>query len=294
MNFWEKYSKNRKCNIETFRDTNSNNIFTTWNPYSNGLPYYNLYIYKFIIENKIEFIKYKNKTNNFNYGNPPHIFFNNKYKICFDECIAFEEVSFLKKFISKSKDQKILEIGAGYGRLVEGIIKNFSIKDYTIIDYKNILTFAKKYLSKTLSKKEYKKLKFIEFEKFNFHNSFFDEKVFDLTINVDSFPEMEPKIIKKYLKFIKKNSKSFYSKNTVDKYYPKDMVNHLGNKNVPNFIKKLGLNRKTINVFNQEELNKSKIRYLNNYNPYMKKLSKNNYQFSNLISYYLHAYFKKD
>lgn len=294
MLFWEKYSKGRLCNLKNFRDTKKNNIFASWSPYDKGLPYYNFQIFQFVLKYKKKFISFK-KKNNRTIGNPPSINFDNKYNICFDDCLTFEEIFFLQKNFNNKKNLNIMEIGAGFGRTAEGIINNLKIKNYTIVDYKNILKFAKNYLKKILSSKKFKKIKFLDYEKINFDNYFDRSNNFDLIINIDSFAEIEPVIVKKYLNFIKKKSDYFYTKNPVDKYRFKDMVNHLSKKKTPNFIKKLGLNRKIINIFDTKQLEESKKKFLINYNPYKTiKKNKPKTMYSALFNYYIHALFKKN
>lgn len=41
--FWHKLSANKKINLNSFRNTEKNNIFANWSPYSKGLLYYNFF-----------------------------------------------------------------------------------------------------------------------------------------------------------------------------------------------------------------------------------------------------------
>ena len=91
-----------------------------------------------------------------------------------------------------------------------------------MIDLKLTLKLTKKYLKKVLSKENFKKIKFICFEDFNFNQKKFNKiisyilgkknklKKFDLILNIDSFGEMEQFLIKKYLNFFENLTKSFY------------------------------------------------------------------------------------
>ena len=75
-------------------------------------------------------------------------------------------------------------------------------------------------------------------------------KKFDLVLNIDSFGEMEPFLIKKYLNFFENLSRNFYFKNTIAKYRPCDLVDHLNKKkNPPTYNLKLNLQKNVINVF---------------------------------------------
>ena len=105
--FWDNYSSDRKFNLDVFRNTKKNNIwFANWSPYQRGLTFYNFLINYYVNQNKLPFIKFKKNLNNLNIGNPPHIFFNEKFYISYDDCVSFEEIFFLKKYIKTKKKNK--------------------------------------------------------------------------------------------------------------------------------------------------------------------------------------------
>ena len=157
-----------------------------------------------------------------------------------------------------------------------------------MIDLKLTLKLTKKYLKKVLSKKNFKKIKFICFEDFDFNRNKFDKimsyglekkvklKKFDLILNIDSFGEMESFLIKKYLNFFEGLSKNFYFKNSVVKYKPRDLIDHLnGKKNPPTYNQKLNLQKNVINVFDDNKIKKYSYKTAMLYNP-NKKIDNNN------------------
>lgn len=290
--FWGKYSKKRKFNLGSFRNTKNNNIFSTWSPYSRGLTFYTFLINYFVEKNKVKFIKFKKKINNKNIGNPPKIIFNNKLNITYDDCLSFEEIIFLKKFLKTNKELHILEVGPGYGRSAEAILKNFNIKKYFVIDYKKILPLTKNYLKNVLSEKYFNKIVFIEFEKFDFKKKFFNRPKFDLFINSDSFHEIEPFIIKKYFNFFRDLTSNFYIKNAIAKYRPRDLINHLNDREIPAYNLKLGLIKDKINIFDKQAVKKQIKKYIIKYNPY-KKNFKIFYEQSDIYPITLHCIFRK-
>ena len=148
--FWQKFSKNRNFNVSNFRNTKKHNIFANWSPYERGLTFHNLLINYYVENNKKKIINFKKKINNLKIGNPPGIYYDNKYHISYDDCLSFEEFNFLSGHINKSKSITIIEVGPGYGRTVELMIKNFNVNKYVIVDYKEILLLTKKYLKKIL------------------------------------------------------------------------------------------------------------------------------------------------
>ena len=292
--FWEKLLKGRKFKLNDFRNTKNHNIFANWNPYTRGLTFQNFLIYQFINNNGKDFINFKKKINNLNIGNSPSINFNNKYKVSIDDCLSFEEVVFLKKNLKKTllnKKINVLEVGGGYGRSCEEIIKNFNINTYTIIDYKKVSIISKKYLKRVLTDKEYKKILFLDFVEFNFRKNYFDGKIFDLFVNIDSFHELESRIINKYLNYFK-DINNFYIKNAVNKYRPRDLINHLDNSAPPSYNLKLGLNKKIINIFDKNQLERSRKDYIKNYNPFGKKHFCHS-EFSKIFNFYLHCLFTR-
>lgn len=273
--FWNKISTNRKFNINNFRNTKKHNIFANWSPYKRGLLFHNFLINYFLRKNKTKFINFKKKINNLNIGNPPHIIFNEKYYISYDDCLSFEEISFLKKNFRINRKINVIEIGPGYGRTIETILKNYNINKYYCIDYKNILILTKKYLSKVLKKDEFKKIVFCEFENFNFEKDFFIKmyklKNFDLFINSDSFHEIEKKIIRNYLNYFSPICEHFFIKNAIAKYKPQDLINHLSKKTVSKYNLKLGLSPEIINIFDEKKIKIQSKKYLKRYNPFKNK-----------------------
>ena len=287
--FWDNYSSDRKFNLDVFRDTKTHNIwFANWSPYQRGLTFYNFLINYYVNQNKLPFIKFKKNLNNLNIGNPPHIFFNEKFYISYDDCVSFEEIFFLKKYIKTKKKINVIEIGPGYGRTVECVLKNFNVNQYFCIDYKNVLTLTKRYLKKVLRKNLFNKIIFCEFENFNFKKNFFINNYnvgqFDLLINSNSFHEIEPNVVKKYLNFFNSVCDNFFIKNAIAKYKPKDLIDHLSKKGVPKYNKKLGLCFETINIFDSEKIKIQSQKYLKRYNPF--KYNKNNKVYSMLSDIY--------
>lgn len=273
--FWDKKSSNRKFSINNFRNSKNHNIFANWSPYQRGLVYYNFLINYYVNQNKSEFIKFKKNLNNDNIGNSPHLFLNEKYNISYDDCLSFEEFFFLKKNFKTKKKLNIIEIGPGYGRTAEYILKNYNVSRYVCVDYKDILNLTKKYLKKILNISLYNKIIFCEFRNFNFQKNFFLEtyniEKFDLLINSDSFHEIEKNIVKKYLNFFSPFCNCFFIKNAVAKYKPQNLIDHLSKKNVPKYNQKLGLCPETINIFDNTKIKIQSRTYLKRYNPFKHK-----------------------
>lgn len=294
--FWVKRAKKKKFNISKFRNHSTLEIFSTWSPYNRGLIYHNFLIFNYLNNfPKDKFIKIFKQCKIKNLGNPPSINFENN-NITFDDCWTIEEIQFLKK--QKRKFKNIIEIGAGYGRSSHSIINFFNIENYVIIDLKNINLLSKNYLSNNLPISQFKKIKFIDFENFNFDQNYFENilkliniKKFDLVINIDSFQEMEKPLIKNYLSYFSRISKNFYFKNTVAKYFPKDMIDHKAiKKKPPKNVKNLGFQNKLINIFDNNMVEYCANIASKSYNP-DSNLFKVYYKKSQLMQFYVHMFY---
>lgn len=127
-----------------------------------------------------------------------------------DYAMAAHEVTFIgcAGFFFGGSD--IVEIGTGYGRTAHTILSNYDVESYTIVDLPKMLALSQKYLSTVLSAEDFAKVLFVE--------RFPDDVLFDLAINIDSFPEMTDAVNEKYLRQVAVACGAFYTKNVVGRY----------------------------------------------------------------------------
>jgi len=119
----------------------------------------------------------------------------------------------LRVFEISGKSAKVAEIGGGLGRAAYYSYK-LGIRDYSIFDLPYINVLQGYFLLKALPKgsvslygeKHSGKIKILPDSEF----SKTPRKSFDVTLNADSFPEINIKIVKKYLKDIKINTKKYF------------------------------------------------------------------------------------
>ena len=146
-----------------------------------------------------------------------------KYNISSDKIISLFDLQKIEKFIEIKDNFKILEIGAGSGRLSECILSTKEKINYVICDIppsiyisfkrlksafpnKKINLFFdidKKSLQRKVSESE---ISFI----FPHQLDYFNNNFFNMTLAVDCFHEMDKKTIKKYFDFINQISSNFY------------------------------------------------------------------------------------
>ena len=132
----------------------------------------------------------------------------------------------IKIICKKNNYKNILEIGGGLGRTAY-YCREFGIKNYTLVDLLIPRICQINYLarvvgeSEVVSEKKISNLRGVEDKiKIVSPNYLFkDDNNFDLVFNSDSITEIDMLTQKKYVNFIKKNTKYFYS------------INHESNKN---------------------------------------------------------------
>lgn len=306
-NLWDKI-KNEYNTInvsDNFRSIDGfNKRLATWNPITNDSRYYKSLLFEFcnhldskikdnlhddkdskVFSDKGDGFKYLyNQVKNTSKGNPTSI----KYygiDVNIDYALSVEETLFLRDVLQKSR--VILEIGSGFGRLVHSIIQSFdNIEKFYVVDLEWMLQISFKYLKEVLTDNEFSKIEFIQIKDYNLLTDI------DLAININSFQEMEEKTIKDYLMFISKNSKYFYSKNTVCKYNPISIDLDIENKEQFNVAKEMGLSRSMIDIFDVEVLEKEKSIHELLYCPSNFRIEKHQDCFGQFLHYYSVLYKK--
>ena len=299
----------KNLSIKSFREIGKDNTrLGTWDAIDSSSRYFKSLLYsnaetldKKILESELFFetssINKKNgdglrhyltKIRNQNLGNPPSVnYFDNLINI--DYLLSSEEMFFLNNVLKKSK--KVMEIGAGFGRLAHSIIQNFeNIEKYIIIDLDEILELAKLYLREVLNNKEFSKIEFISN---NNIKSIEGEDLIDISINIDSFQEIEESIVFNYLDFISQNSNYFYSKNAIGKYHP-DLVD-IKSKNIDQIQSALnmGLCKDIIDIFDSNSIEEARLIYLDKFCPKNFELSKKGECFGQFLYYYSALYKRK-
>ena len=164
------------------------------------------------------------------------------------------------------KINHVLEIGAGFGRTAQALIKLVeNINTYVIVDLPEVLLLSRKYLKKVLSQEEFAKVKFVNALLLKENQSRFIP--IDLVINIDSFQEMPQETIKYYFERIISFSRFFYSKNAVGKYKPESVGLTRVNEEDLLDVFSLGLSTDVIDIFNEGELVKARQKHVEQYKP---------------------------
>ena len=242
-NHWDSLVNNfKQFDLHKFREVNSiNERLAGWSAIENSTRYYKALLYEFSLYLD-ELISRKNKENsllkmidkihNINLGNPTTIDYLGR-EISLDYLLSIEECNFCEEKLRASKN--ICEIGAGFGRSCHSILSLFDVENYTIIDLPEMIGLSRKYLSAVLDADKFKKIKFLN------ANDYEKNGNIDFVLNVSSMQEMEPKHVLKYLDWISKNSKYFFTKNVIGKYKPEEINLKIKNSNEHKSVLEMGI-----------------------------------------------------
>ena len=269
----EEYSEG--FSIENFRKLGGfNERLGSWGPITNNSRYFkslqlefaNFLDKRFKEELNIGLNEFLSKIKHKDTGEPTNIFFKGSL-VNIDYLLSAEEILFL--FRQLNEVQSILEIGPGFGRLAHSILQYFpNIKKYYVVDLDFMLSLQKDYLGKVLSREEFNKIEFLTpQEMHNIPN-------IDLTINIDSFQEIKPTVVRDYLDFISQKSNFFFSKNAVCKYHPSSVDISEFNEEQYSTALQMGLCREVVDIYNDESLKIAKENYVKSYCPEEMKMLK--------------------
>jgi putative sugar O-methyltransferase len=269
---WDSLAKDKFANIDekflsNFREPgNANNRLAAWDPFDKTMRYFKFLLYHQIRTKGESFFSDYAKIGLTHLGNPVILNAPSGQKINLDHFFAVEECTFLKNNLPINKIDHALEIGAGFGRTAQALIKLFgNIKQYTIVDIPEVLTLSFHYLEKVLTEDEFAKLNFVDAMTLSTAN--YDFSTVELVINIDSFQEMPPETVKSYFERIVKHSKYFYSKNAVGKYRPELVGIYNIDPNQLLDVFSLGLSTDVIDIFNEAELIRARQKHVEQYCP---------------------------
>lgn len=131
-------------------------------------------------------------------------------RIDLDYLLAAQEAAFLLD--AKIAPRTIVEVGGGFGRTCHALMRNLQPERYTIVDLPQTLALSRAYLRRVLEPSEYERLEFLPNEAAN------SAPIADIWINIDSFAEMEPDVVRAYLGIVDRQASYFYCRNPICKY----------------------------------------------------------------------------
>ena len=269
---WDSLAKDKFAKIDEsfllrFREPgNANSRLAAWDPFDKSMRYFKFLFFQQIQTKSNTFFSNYAKIGQTSLGNPVTLSMSSGRKINLDHFFAIEEYTFLNRNLNFDKINHVVEIGAGFGRTSQALIRLVgSIKKYSIIDIPEVLLLSSRYLKKVLVKKDFAKLNFVNALSLPRDNRDFDHV--DLVINIDSFQEMPQETIRYYFERIVSRSRFFYSKNAIGKYSPESVGLYDINQKQLLDVFSLGLSTEVIDIFNKGELKVARRKHVAQYRP---------------------------
>jgi putative sugar O-methyltransferase len=249
--------------LQTFRAPGgANRRLAAWDPYDKSTRYYKFLLFNVARGKPKEFFQAYRSIGPTHIGNPVTVSVQSS-EINIDHLFAVEEFLFIEQNCSEKEIRHVVEIGAGFGRTCQSLLKlSPLIESYTIVDLPEVLKLSRAYLEKSIPEL-FEKIRFISNEEMVEWESL----KADLVINIDSFQEMPPAVIDNYRDKIVNNAAYFYCKNPVGKYeascvgLPKLNADQLLD------VYSLGYCQEVLDIFDEEKLRRCRERYLEKYRP---------------------------
>lgn len=265
--FWQDINNNHlseenlKRFFKDFRSRDINFKLAYWNPHNNGVRYFKELIHNLVAELSPVQLKKISRVRASELGEPLSVT-KNGLKISMDNLLALYETEFISKKFN-FKGAHILEIGAGYGRTAHFIMTNYDIGSYSIIDLDRSISLSKKYLGIVLPESAFETIEFIPVEDI----PSIESSTFDICINMNSFAEMDRRVVRHYLTYIDKHASYFYTRNPVGKYLDKNLDNHFRGSRVVKETLNLGILNDIIDIYDDKAIQKQSVKFLKAYLP---------------------------
>jgi putative sugar O-methyltransferase len=246
--------------LTDFKNSEVNFRIAVWNPQTNGVRYLKTLIYNLCADLSPKNWERLTKIQNRNIGNPISITYDGQ-RVCMDYLQAVYETEFISDHLP-SDELDILEIGAGYGRTCHSIISNLRVRTYTVLDLSNCLDLSRRYLKSVLKDEDFGKISFVDASDF----SHLDGNRFDLCINIDSFAEMEPGVVRRYLAYTAGHCRYLYVKNPVGKYADPSL-NMMPKEQEVSIAMSMGLLRDVLDIHDNSDVSSHAGNFLTVYQP---------------------------
>ncbi len=269
---WDSLVKNQFAKIDepflsTFRQPgNANNRLAAWDPYDRSMRYFKFLFFHQLQAKDPSFFANYAKIGSTLLGNPVTLRATSGQAVNLDHFFSIEEFTFLDANLEFAQINHVLEIGAGFGRTAQALVKLVpNLGSYTIVDLPEVLLLSSGYLGQVLEKDEFAKLRFVD--AMSLVKQQFEFPDLDLVINIDSFQEMPRQTIEYYFRRFVDASRFFYSKNAIGKYKPESVGLHDVDEAKLLDVFSLGLSTDVIDIFDPQELSKARAKHIQQYRP---------------------------
>jgi len=240
----------------------ANSRLAAWDPLDKSMRYYKFFLFNVARRKDQKFFEAYRRLGNTQIGNPMTVTVSG-CQVDIDYLFALEEYFFLAEHLNMKKLNRVVEIGAGFGRTCHVLLHLVeTIQEYVIVDLPEVLELSKIYLKKVIPE-HFGQITFISSADVNLWTGLSS----DLVINIDSFQEMPPEVIDRYMDKLIACSAAFYCKNPVGKYKPECVgLSGISSEQLLD-VYSLGYSRQIFDLFNDAELAPAVERYLAAYRP---------------------------
>jgi putative sugar O-methyltransferase len=233
--------------ISTFKSKPINFKIGFWDPETNGIRYLKALLYNLAADLGDENWKRLRRIANRDIGDPITITYDGE-RVCMDYLISVLELDFIARSVELD-GARVLEIGAGYGRTCHTLLSNHDLREYHIIDLPNSLKLSAGYLSSVLEPEQFAKITFTSIHDVD---ATYADTRFDLTLNINSFAEMNAETVDAYLAMIDAHSDAFYIRDPVGKYLDGSLDGHAEGREVVELALSTGKLRDVIDIHDNQ------------------------------------------
>ncbi|HEX6358875.1 putative sugar O-methyltransferase [Actinophytocola sp.] len=233
-----------------------------WDPEKNGVRYLKALIYNFAAGLSDENWKRLRRINNRGVGEPITITYDGE-PVCMDYLLAVFELEFIANHVELD-GARVLEIGAGYGRTCHTMLSNQDVLEYHIIDLPNSLKLSAGYLRSVLEEEQFAKIRFTPIDEIDER---YADTEFDLSLNINSFAEMNAETVDNYLAMIDERSRYFYIRDPVGKYLDGSLDGHSEGREIVELALNTGKLRDVIDIHDNRAVEAHAPAFVEAYRP---------------------------
>jgi putative sugar O-methyltransferase len=244
-----------------FKSAGVNFKLGLWNPQTNGVRYLKALIHNLADRLDEAGLERLRRIGGRDTGAPIAVRVHGEL-VCMDYLQAVLELEFIARHVSLERST-VLEIGAGYGRTCHTILANHDVAAYYIVDLPNSLELARAYLERVLGD-DFGKVRFIPADRLDTE---LGELRPDLCLNIDSFAEMDPDVVRNYLALVAERCRHLYVKNPVGKYFDPGLDGHAEGRELVAMALRTGLLTDIVDIHDSEAVRRQAARFVAAYRP---------------------------
>lgn len=248
--------------IASFKSKQINFKIGFWDPEVNGVRYLKALMYNVAAGLGDDTWKKLRRIRNRTVGEPITITYDGE-QVCMDYLQAALELEFVDEHVELD-GMRVLEIGAGYGRTCHTMLSNHDLLEYHIIDLPNSLKLSGEYLRAVLDEEQFAKVRFTSIEDVDERYARTD---FDLSLNINSFAEMDAETVDNYLAMIDARSRYFYIRDPVGKYLDSSLDGHSEGRAVVEMALRTGKVRDVIDIHDNSVVESHASAFVDAYRP---------------------------